>query len=186
MKYAFKSILLSLLALLLISHCENYSSGRKIKLRAPQKTSGTTPSEDSSVAILKIEPEKRRSIAVMYFENLTGDGRLDWMQRGIAEMLVTSLSQSLYLDVIGLERLYSLLRKMGHKMLKSVDNNFFFVYIRSKVRLLKAQALAQINQTEQAVQECEVVINRLRRADKNLPLVRIARKQHRKLTKQKE
>jgi len=60
------------------------------------------------------------------------------------------------------------------KVLKSVDNNFFFVYIRPRARLLKAQALAQLNQAQQVVAECEWVLNQFRRADEDLPILIIA------------
>lgn len=107
----------------LFIQCENKPSERKIKLSTTQ-VGDSLRLEDSSVTILKIEPAQRRSVAVMYFKNQTGDENLDWMQRGIAEMLVTSLSQSRYLDVLPLEQLYSMLRKLGETETSAFDIRF--------------------------------------------------------------
>jgi tetratricopeptide (TPR) repeat protein/TolB-like protein/predicted Ser/Thr protein kinase len=54
----------------------------------------------------------RPSVAVLYFDNTTGDQSLDWMRTGIAEMVVTDLSQSQRFDVIGTEHLYGILAEM--------------------------------------------------------------------------
>ena len=47
----------------------------------------------------------RRSVAVLEFENVTGDPSLDWMRRGIAELLSAALVQSSALDVFDAARL---------------------------------------------------------------------------------
>ena len=52
------------------------------------------------------------SIAVLYFDNTTGDASLDWMRAGIADMVVTDLSQSTLVEVIGTDHLYGLLAEM--------------------------------------------------------------------------
>jgi serine/threonine protein kinase/tetratricopeptide (TPR) repeat protein len=52
------------------------------------------------------------SLAVLRFENLSGDPSLDWLQTGLADMLITDLSQSTELDVLSTERLYQVLRDM--------------------------------------------------------------------------
>jgi tetratricopeptide (TPR) repeat protein len=57
----------------------------------------------------------RRSVAVFYFDNLTGDPRLDWLRTGLTDMLVTNLSQSPGLRVLGTSRLYQLLEDAGHR-----------------------------------------------------------------------
>lgn len=51
-----------------------------------------------------------RSIAVLDFENLSGDPSLDWMGRGIAELLGSALSRSEELDVFDAQRLANLTR----------------------------------------------------------------------------
>jgi len=41
-----------------------------------------------------------------------------------------------------------------------------------------------MGQTQQAVEQCEMVLNQLRRADKDLPLLKIAREQHNEIEAQ--
>ncbi|HUL79750.1 MAG TPA: tetratricopeptide repeat protein, partial [Vicinamibacteria bacterium] len=57
----------------------------------------------------------RHSVAVFYFDNLTGDPALDWLRTGLTDMLVTNLSQSPGLRVLGTSRLYQLLEEAGHR-----------------------------------------------------------------------
>src|SRR5512143_369777 len=57
----------------------------------------------------------RRSVAVFYFDNLSGDPQLDWLRTGLTDMLVTNLSQSPDLRVLGTTRLYQLLEDAGHR-----------------------------------------------------------------------
>ena len=54
-------------------------------------------------------------MAVFYFDNLTGDPQLDWLRTGLTDMLVTNLSQSPGLRVLGTSRLYQLLDETGHR-----------------------------------------------------------------------
>jgi tetratricopeptide (TPR) repeat protein len=62
----------------------------------------------------------RRSVAVFYFDNLSGDPQLDWLRTGLTDMLVTNLSQSPGLRVLGTTRLYQLLEDTGHRDDKTV------------------------------------------------------------------
>jgi serine/threonine protein kinase/tetratricopeptide (TPR) repeat protein len=57
--------------------------------------------------------EATPSIAVLQFENLSGDPELDWLQTGLPEMLATDLSQSPELEVVGLGELYGVLAGAG-------------------------------------------------------------------------
>ncbi len=54
----------------------------------------------------------RPSVAVLYFDNTTGDKELDWMRTGITEMVVTDLSQSQGIEVVGTDRLYGVLAEL--------------------------------------------------------------------------
>jgi serine/threonine protein kinase len=58
-------------------------------------------------------PVQRPSIAVLYFENVTGDPSLDWLRTGLTDMLVTDLSQSPGLQVLSTDRLYQILKEMN-------------------------------------------------------------------------
>ena len=85
------------------------------------------------------------SVAVLYFDNTTGDKELEWMRTGITEMVVTDLSQSQDLEVVGTDRLYGILaelRRADDKVLSpdvirevaertGVDNVIVGSYVRS-------------------------------------------------------
>ena len=51
----------------------------------------------------------RPSVAVMYFENNTGDKDMDWLRTGLTDMLVTDLSQSPDVEVLSTDRLVQIL-----------------------------------------------------------------------------
>jgi len=60
------------------------------------------------------EPSSERpSVAVLYFENNTGDASLNWLRSALANMLVTDLSQSTQIEVLGTDRLYQVLKELG-------------------------------------------------------------------------
>ena len=50
------------------------------------------------------------SIAVLYFENASGDPELDWLRTGLTEMLVTDLSQIPDVAVVSTNRLFQILK----------------------------------------------------------------------------
>ncbi|MBI3400918.1 MAG: protein kinase [Acidobacteria bacterium] len=52
------------------------------------------------------------SVAVLYFENNTGNAQLDWLRTGLTDMLVTDLSQSPDVEVLGTDRLVQILTDM--------------------------------------------------------------------------
>jgi serine/threonine protein kinase/tetratricopeptide (TPR) repeat protein len=52
------------------------------------------------------------SVAVLYFDNTTGDKELEWLRTGITEMVVTDLSQSPDIEVVGTDRLYDILAQL--------------------------------------------------------------------------
>jgi tetratricopeptide (TPR) repeat protein len=52
------------------------------------------------------------SVAVLYFENNTGNPQLDWLRTGLTDMLVTDLSQSPDVEVLPTDRLVQILGEM--------------------------------------------------------------------------
>ena len=54
----------------------------------------------------------RPSVAVVYFENNSGDKNMDKWRSQLAELLITDLSQSRLLDVVGSDQVYSILKKL--------------------------------------------------------------------------
>jgi serine/threonine protein kinase/tetratricopeptide (TPR) repeat protein len=53
------------------------------------------------------------TIAVLFFDNLSQDPELDWLRVGIADMMVTDLSQFEQLKVVTIDRMYQLLKEAG-------------------------------------------------------------------------
>jgi tetratricopeptide (TPR) repeat protein len=62
-----------------------------------------------------VSPTGRKSVAVLYFSNLSQDKSLDWLDRGLTEMLTTNLAQVQGLDVLSTERIQSSLQRVGRK-----------------------------------------------------------------------
>jgi eukaryotic-like serine/threonine-protein kinase len=60
-------------------------------------------------------PGDRPSVAVLYFQNNTGDPQLDWLRTGLTDMLVTDLSQSSAINVLPTDRLYQILASLKHQ-----------------------------------------------------------------------
>ncbi len=57
-------------------------------------------------------PSDKPSLAVMYFKNDTGDERLDHWRSALSQWLITDLSQSKYINVLPVDRLFSIHRKL--------------------------------------------------------------------------
>jgi serine/threonine protein kinase/predicted Zn-dependent protease len=53
------------------------------------------------------------SLAVMYFENNTGDEKLDHWRKALSELITTDISQSKYINVLSGDRLFNILRKQN-------------------------------------------------------------------------
>ncbi len=67
-------------------------------------------------AVLKkpiLLPEQKRSIAVISFENQTGDNAYDYLSKVIPNLLITNLEQSGYFNVTTWERIRDLLKQAG-------------------------------------------------------------------------
>ena len=67
-------------------------------------------------------PSDKPSLAVVYFENNTGDENLDNWRKGISDLLITDLMQSRYLKVLGGDRLFDILSKMDQLEAKSYSS----------------------------------------------------------------
>ncbi len=57
-------------------------------------------------------PSGKPAVAVLFFENNTGDKSLDWMRTGLTDMIVTDLSQSSDFEVVGTDRLVQILQEL--------------------------------------------------------------------------
>ena len=69
----------------------------------------STPAATDSV---DVKSSSKPTVAVLYFDNTSGEKDLDWLRTGITEMVVTDLSQSQSLEVVGTDRLYGILAEM--------------------------------------------------------------------------
>jgi serine/threonine protein kinase/tetratricopeptide (TPR) repeat protein len=63
---------------------------------------------------LSLLPEQKRSVAVISFENLTGDRSLDDLRKAIPNLLITSLEQSGHFYVATWERMHDILKRIGN------------------------------------------------------------------------
>ncbi len=111
MKLKIKSILV-LSLILFIFACEKHEEKRKIKL-----SNGSTKNkiEQQLTSTVRFAAQDRRSIAVLYFQNLTGDANLQWLQKGLTEMFIRALSQSANVTVLSMDRLIEILQRLGRE-----------------------------------------------------------------------
>jgi len=58
-------------------------------------------------------PSDKPSLAVMYFENNTGEEGLEYLRSGLAEWFITDISQSRYINVLSGDRIFSILKKLN-------------------------------------------------------------------------
>jgi tetratricopeptide (TPR) repeat protein/DNA-binding winged helix-turn-helix (wHTH) protein len=60
-------------------------------------------------------------VAVMFFDNRSGSADLDWLREGVADMLITGLSNSKQLTVLSREQLHLLVQRSGHDHSKRIS-----------------------------------------------------------------
>ncbi len=58
-------------------------------------------------------PSDKPYLAIVYFENNTGDEDLDHWRKGISDLLITDLTQSKYLKVLGGDKLFDILNQLN-------------------------------------------------------------------------
>ena len=68
-------------------------------------------------------PSDKPSLAILYFENNTGDAGLEHWRKGLAELLITDLSQSKYFRVLSGDTIYDILRGMDLLEAKSYSSS---------------------------------------------------------------
>jgi serine/threonine protein kinase/Tfp pilus assembly protein PilF len=75
-------------------------------------------------------PKIENSIAVISFENQTGDRSYDYLQRAIPNLLITSLEQTGYLYVATWERMLDLLKQIGKEDVEIIERDLGFTLCR--------------------------------------------------------
>ena len=83
------------------------------------------PQKDAVLA-----PKIENSIAVVSFENQTGDKAYDYLQKAIPNLLITSLEQTGVHYVVTWERMSDLLEQMGKKDTETIGRNLGFKLCR--------------------------------------------------------
>ncbi|MBD3289145.1 tetratricopeptide repeat protein [candidate division KSB1 bacterium] len=107
-KYSIKFI--PLLIIMSFLFCSQSEERRKIKL---SNEGSVSELDEQMTTTIHLEPQNRRSIAVMFFKNLTGDENLEWLQQGLTEMFIRALSQSSSISVLSTDRLIEIVNRLG-------------------------------------------------------------------------
>ena len=79
---------------------------------------------------LIIPPKIENSLAIISFENQTGDKAYDYLQKAIPNLLITNLEQTGNLYVATWERLDDILNQMGKKDVEVIDRDLGFQLCR--------------------------------------------------------
>jgi serine/threonine protein kinase/Flp pilus assembly protein TadD len=87
----------------------------------------------AAILIWKVLPRKeavRSSIAVISFENQTGESSYDYLQKAIPNLLITSLERSNNVEVMTWERMHDLLEQMGKPEVEVIDRDLGYELCR--------------------------------------------------------
>jgi serine/threonine protein kinase/Tfp pilus assembly protein PilF len=76
------------------------------------------------------EAPVEHSVAVITFENQTGEQSYDYLQKAIPNLLITSLEQSNSINVVTWERMHDLLDQMGKGGVEVIDSDLGFELCR--------------------------------------------------------
>jgi serine/threonine protein kinase/Flp pilus assembly protein TadD len=71
-------------------------------------------------------PQEKQAIAVISFENQTGDTAFDHLRKIIPNLLITNLEQSGYFQVTTWERMYDLLKQLNKENTEFIDTDLGF------------------------------------------------------------
>ena len=77
-----------------------------------------------------LAPKIENSIAVISFENQTGDQGYDYLQKAIPNLLITNLERTGELYVATWERMHDILKQMGQKGVANIDRDLGFEICR--------------------------------------------------------
>jgi len=75
-------------------------------------------------------PKIENSVAIINFENLTGDKSYDIYKKSIPNLLITNLENTGYFYVVTWERMRDLLKQMGKKEVEFIDSDLGFELCR--------------------------------------------------------
>lgn len=87
-------------------------------------------------------------VGVMFFDNLTNEEKYDYLRKALADMLITDLSQSRYLQVMSFPRMFDLLQSMGYEHVEIIDASVGFELCKSAgARVMVMGSLAKSGET---------------------------------------
>jgi len=93
-------------------------------------------------------PSDKLSLAVMYFENNTGDKNLDQWRKMLSDLLITDLSQSKYLRVLSGDRLYEILSGLNQIETETYSSDILKeIAIKGRVNHLLLGKYARMGET---------------------------------------
>jgi len=72
-----------------------------------------------------------RTVAIVGFENLTGEAAYEYLKKAIPNLLITSLEQSKYLDIVSWEKLSDLAGRRERDVASAEDRDLWFNACRS-------------------------------------------------------
>jgi tetratricopeptide (TPR) repeat protein len=83
----------------------------------------------AGVLVRQVLPKAKgavRTVAIVGFENLTGEAAYEYLKKAIPNLLITSLEQSKYLDVVSWERLNDLAGPRDRDVTTAADRDYWF------------------------------------------------------------
>ncbi|HVQ37025.1 MAG TPA: tetratricopeptide repeat protein, partial [Pyrinomonadaceae bacterium] len=87
----------------------------------------------------------RKPVAVMYFDNQSGNSDLDWLREGLADMIITDLSRSDKLSLLSRQQLHLLLERIGHNQGEHIRlDEALDVARRSQARIVVLGSFARL------------------------------------------
>lgn len=84
------------------------------------------------IAVLLLMPHRevqiprKIPIGVMFFDNQTGEDKYNYLRKVLADMLITDLGQSRYLQVMTFPRMFDLLKSLGYEDAEVIDASIGF------------------------------------------------------------
>jgi len=78
------------------------------------------------ILVFQTKQLRKTPIAVMTFENLTGDSSFDYLCKAIPNLIITNLERSKHLSVMTWERMHDLLRAAGKEDVQHIDEQLAF------------------------------------------------------------
>ncbi|MGQ0762030.1 MAG: tetratricopeptide repeat protein [Acidobacteriota bacterium] len=88
----------------------------------------------------------KQTVAVMFFENQTGDADLKWLREGLADMIITGLSRSKKITVLSRQQLSVLLNRTGRNPDKIALDEALQIARHSQAKLVVLGTFARLGE----------------------------------------